>query len=177
MPASVPVPRGKSSGVIAKVVIFAVIAVVAVAAIVFVPKILAKASPKPFDAIERFEKAYNELDYTGLIECVDPRVVNLASELGASISSALGGDGDSALAKDMLPLLGDYLSSYAGEYWGDKGVTMTMEITEISTDMVRDDKAKVKCTIKVTSSDGDEKESEETINTVMVDDKWYIALF
>jgi hypothetical protein len=151
--------------------------VLSIAAYFIFTAVASSSNREPFSAVERFEKAFNELDYNGLMDSMDPRVVDTMMDVSASLGETFGIDISSDVLRSVMPLIADYLSSYAADYWEDAGISMTMTATELSTEMVRDDKAKIVCRIEISSSDGATEVIEETINTVKVDGKWYIALF
>jgi hypothetical protein len=167
-----------SRAAVLKVLIPSILIPVAAAlAVVIVVMIAVRPEPSPMDPIMKFEKAYNELDYVKMIECVDPRATDVMLNLSGAVGSLLGIDVNTNLIKSIMPLAGDYLSGYAKDYWEERGISMSMRVTEISTEMIRDDKAAVTCQIEFESSDGSYEVVEETIKTVEIDGKWYIALF
>jgi hypothetical protein len=163
------VSAGKVFAIMASII--AVTAIVIVIVTVVIPD-----KAEPFDAIERFETSYNALDYNGLLECIDPRVTKAMGSIASAFSGALGFELDSELIESIMPIAGDYLSEYANEYWDEAGESMSLKITEISTEMNGDNKATVHCRVNFTSSYGNET-TEETIKTVKVDGKWYLAAF
>ena len=127
----------------------------------------------PFSTAEKYAKAYNELDYNGLIECLDPRITKTIESIAGGAAALLGG---STASSDTNSLIGDLMSDYASQYWDEKDVTATMTVKEISTEMTGDNKAKMTAEFTVVTSTGSEETWQETWSMIKDDGKWYISI-
>jgi len=132
---------------------------------------------KPFDTVKKLADGYNQLDYNKIVDCFDPRITDTISGMVNGAASFLGlptTGSDSAAA--AASLMGDMMSGYAKDYWGEQGVSATMTVREISTVMDGSDKAKVTAEFTVTWSTGEKESWQETISMVKTKGNWYITL-
>jgi outer membrane lipoprotein-sorting protein len=130
---------------------------------------------QPFDTVEKFTKAYNELDYNGLMECYDPRIMETVQGIAGGIGSMLGAP-DISNSDAANSLVADLLSEYAVDYWDEAGVTCEMTAKEISTELNGDNKAKVTVEFHFTASTGENDTWQETLSMVKNDKEWYITI-
>lgn len=138
---------------------------------------LSACSSKPFDTVRKFADAYNKLDYNKLVECYDPRITQALSGVANGVSGLFGlpsTDSDSAAAASSL--IGDLMGEYAQQYWDERGVSATMSVKELSTEMNGDDKAKVTVQFTVEVSTGERQTWQETLSMVKIEGKWYITI-
>jgi hypothetical protein len=138
---------------------------------------LSACSSKPFDTVRKFADAYNELDYNKMIECYDPRITQAINGVANGIGGLFGlsgVDGDSAAAASSL--VGDLLGEYAQQYWDERGISATMSVKELSTEMNGDDKARVTVQFTFKASNGEQQTWQETLSMVKIEGKWYITI-
>jgi len=134
--------------------------------------LLVSCTAKPFNTLEKFARAYSDLDYNAMIECVDPQVMDTLLE---TLSLFSGNKTDRAVQLAVLSLCGDYMSHSAKAYWNEQGIRATMTVKEIST-AIDGDKATVTAEFTISWSNGDVETWLDTVHMVRIDGKWYITL-
>ena len=134
--------------------------------------LLVSCTAKPFNTLEKFAKAYSDLDYNSMIECVDPRVMDTLLD---TLSLFSGNKTDRAAQLAVLSLCSDYMSHSAKAYWNEQGISAKMTVQEIST-AIDGDKATVTAEFTISWSNGDVETWLDTVYMVRIDGKWYITL-
>ena len=115
----------------------------------------------------RLEKAYNDRDLYGIIECFDPSVSN-AFFAAAKI---MGLDSDSV--KNMMPFTSKMIAQSGavdGSYWGAVELT-PLEILDDGMSGV------IKYQVDIVYEDGSDRSFEDTAAIVKVEDVWYLSAF
>lgn len=148
------------------------IAVLVLLSMMILSTFVACSSKKPYDTVEKYARAYNALDYNGILDCYDPRVTELFSGV---MNLVTNGKYDSGMASIVGDMMGDIMGGYATAYWGDQGVTAKMTTKEISTQMNGDNKATVTAEFTVVWSNGQSEVWEETLSMVKIDGEWYFT--
>lgn len=147
----------------AKVVISIITSVAAVITAIIVPLIMANSST-PEKTLEKFETAYNDLDYNTMMECFDS-TIRKAYDAGDDLLGGVLGFSYKSAA-DMMPFLSDAMGI------DEEMPTMDLEIID------KEEVSETSCLIEVrmTMTQYGETESEtETIEMVKEDGDWYIS--
>lgn len=122
--------------------------------------------PQPADILPRLEAAYNNQDIYAMARCFEPSVVDAA--FGLLDLFGLGG----SLMEAVLPLFSSILGATGAL---DEGQWGTVRLSEVSTQMEGNSRARLTYEVHLTFADGRTSTFTETIQTVLVDGVWYIA--
>lgn len=148
-----------------KFIIKLVAIVVVLATVVTAGVSIAGNISSPKKTLQKFEEAYNNVDFDGMVECFDPRTQSLYSGADALMDNFLGiGIGD----------LGNIAYLFSG--FADEEDIAAQPIIDIEVnDWGKTDKenAWVECTMSVTAGDVYEEEDVE-FQMVKIDGEWYI---
>ena len=117
--------------------------------------------------IKDFQKACNELNVEGVIDCLDPSVSGLLN-LGAGLLGALTGSD----AESMFNTLSSILASTAESFGIDSFKTLKIKVNDVA---ANDYTADAKVTFTYTAGSGEEKTSDGTISLKSTDEGWKIT--
>ncbi|MBR1560888.1 MAG: S8 family serine peptidase, partial [Clostridia bacterium] len=124
----------------------------------------AYSSTEPYELVARFEAAYNRMDIQGMLDCIDPTVMDVV--LG--VADMMGLDGDALMA--FLPFASSIVTEYGGSVqWPTVSITPLNSSVDGTTGTV---------TLRMTvDAPGEGSATEEgTEDIVKKGGRWYFAL-
>ena len=119
----------------------------------------------PSDILHQLENAYNTQNLYEIVECFEPSMASAAfefMELFRLSGSAM---------KQIVPFASQLLGTSGAL---DNGQWGTAKLSEISTE-INGDSATLAYSVTLSFSDSSMESMEDTIQTVLIDDVWYIA--
>ena len=126
-----------------------------------------KVTARSSDILSKLEKAYNAQDLDAIVRCFDPNRVNAISDFIGIFGSK------SSAMKQIVPFFSEEISasdSFDDEQWG------TAKLVEMSTEL-NGYTATLTYSVSLTFGDGSTQSLEETMQTLLIDNEWYISAF
>ena len=128
---------------------------------------------EPFDTVERYVDACNNMDMEAMLDCYDPRMMDTFYEGLGLFSGALDIPNMSGLLSgSSLSYISDLLGDYAASYVEEQHF---FSVEEIST-TYKDDNHAVVVALFTIEVDGEVYDSTETFNLIYIDGDWYITM-